>query len=159
VSRRTRALANLAGLAALAAAGCGGAAEGRPGLGGEPEVLGPEPVTVELDVEHSLFSPTDLRVVAGTEVRFVVVNGDPIGHELIVGPPDVHARHESGTHAGHPPVPGEVSVDPNAEAETTYRFDEPGTVEFACHLPRHYDHGMHGEIEVVPAPGQSSGEG
>jgi uncharacterized cupredoxin-like copper-binding protein len=107
-------------------------------------------VTVTLHVEHSLFEPTELRVHEGTTVRFVVDNGDPIGHELIVGPPDVHARHESGTHARHGSVPGEVSVGPNAEAGTTYRFDEPGTVEFACHLPRHYAYGMHGTIEVVP---------
>lgn len=114
-------------------------------------VLGPGDVTVEVDVEHSLFVPEDLRVVEGTRVRFVVVNGDPINHELIVGPPDVHAAHEAGTHAQHPSIPGEVSVGPNGTAITTYRFDEPGTVEFACHLPGHYEYGMHGVIEVVPA--------
>jgi uncharacterized cupredoxin-like copper-binding protein len=114
------------------------------------QALGPGTVTVVVDVEHSRFEPSQLTVETGTEVRFVVRNGDPIGHELIVGPPEVHARHESGTHAQHPPVPGEVSVGPNTEAATTYRFDEPGTVEFACHLPRHYAYGMHGTIEVIP---------
>jgi uncharacterized cupredoxin-like copper-binding protein len=131
-------------------AGCGGGVAGGSGLGSGPEALGPGEVTVTLHVEHSVFEPTELRVYEGTTVRFVVDNSDPIGHELIVGPPDVHARHQSGTHAQHGPVPGEVSVGPNAEAATTYRFDEPGTVEFACHLPRHYDYGMHGTIEVVP---------
>jgi uncharacterized cupredoxin-like copper-binding protein len=114
-------------------------------------VLGPGDVTVRLDIEHSLFSPTSLRVVEGTRVRFVVVNGDPIHHELIVGPPDVHARHESGTEAAHPSIPGEVTIDLGATAVTTYTFDELGTVEFACHLPGHYQHGMHGTVEVVPA--------
>lgn len=113
--------------------------------------LGPGDVTVRLDIEHSLFSPTSLRVVEGTRVRFVVVNGDPIHHELIVGPPDVHARHERGTEASHPSIPGEVTIDLGATAVTTYTFDEPGTVEFACHLPGHYQHGMHGTVEVVPA--------
>ena len=131
--------------------GCGGGGVGAgPRLGSGPEALGPGEVTVTLSVEHSAFEPTELRVVEGTTVRFVVDNSDPIGHELIVGPPDVHARHESGTHAQHPPVAGEVSVGPNAEAATRYRFDEPGTVEFACHLPRHYAYGMHGTVEVVP---------
>ena len=113
--------------------------------------LGPGDVTVRLDIEHSLFSPERLRVVEGTRVRFVVVNGDPIHHELIVGPPDVHARHESGTEASHPSIPGEVTLDLGATAVTTYTFDRPGTVEFACHLPGHYRHGMHGFVEVVPA--------
>ena len=118
---------------------------------GQPAPLGPGDTTVELDVEYSKFAPSKLRVVEGTQVRFVLDNGDPIGHELIVGPPDVHARHASGTHGKHPAIPGEVSVGPNQRASTTYRFDAPGTVEFACHLPGHYEYGMRGEIEVVPA--------
>lgn len=135
-------------VALVAGTGCGDrAAGGEP----EPEPLGPGEVTVTIDIEHSRFLPDRLRVVEGTEVRFVVDNGDPIGHELIVGPPSVHERHAAGTHGRHPPVTGEVSVDPNAEAATTYRFDRPGTVEFACHLPGHYDHGMRGEVEVVAA--------
>ena len=119
---------------------------------GEPAALGPGEVTVELDVEHSLFRPEKLRVVTGTRVRFVVDNADPIRHELIVGPPAVHERHASGTHAAHGSIPGEVSVGANEKAITTYRFDRPGEVEFACHLPGHYEHGMHGTIEVVDAP-------
>ena len=110
-------------------------------------------MTVRLGIEHSVFtlSPAPLRVVAGTEVRFVVANDDPIGHELIVGPPEVHARHEAGTHASHGAVPGEVSVAPGGEGVTTFVFDAPGTVEYACHLGGHYAYGMHGEIEVVAA--------
>ncbi|HSK96814.1 MAG TPA: plastocyanin/azurin family copper-binding protein [Euzebyales bacterium] len=116
-----------------------------------PAPLGPGDVTVTLGIEHSLFDPARVRVTEGTRVRFVVDNTDPIGHELIVGPPDVHARHSGGTHGQHPAVPGEVSVDPNRRAVTTYRFDEAGTVEFACHLPGHYEYGMRGEVEVTPA--------
>ncbi len=116
----------------------------------ELPVLGPGTVTVALDVEHTLFSAERLRVVEGTRVRFVVVNGDPINHELIVGPPDVHARHAQGTEAEHPSVPGEVSVRAGSTGITTFRFDQPGTFEFACHLPGHYEYGMRGTVEVVP---------
>ena len=55
----------------------------------------------------------------------------------------------TGTEAEHPSIPGEVSVGPNGTAVTTFTFDEPGTFEFACHLPGHYEYGMHGEVEVV----------
>lgn len=120
----------------------------QPG-GGETDVLGPGEVEVTIGVEYSRFSVDRLRVRPGTLVRFVVVNDDPIHHELIVGPPEVHARHATGTEAAHPPVPGEVSVLPNSTATTVYRFDEPGTVEFACHLPGHLEYGMRGVIEVV----------
>jgi uncharacterized cupredoxin-like copper-binding protein len=113
--------------------------------------LGPGDVTVALHVEHSLFEQTEIRVVEGTRLRFVLDNDDPINHELIVGGPEVHARHALGTEARHPSIPGEVSVGPNEVGVTTLRFDEPGTFEFACHLPGHYEYGMHGVVEVVPA--------
>lgn len=129
---------------ALGVAACGADAA-------EQAALGPGEATVVLEVEHSYFDHERLRVVEGTEVTFVVRNGDPIGHELIIGPADVHERHEDGTESAHAPRPGEVSVAPNADGTTSYTFDEVGTVVFACHLPGHYEHGMHGEVEVVAA--------
>jgi uncharacterized cupredoxin-like copper-binding protein len=116
-------------------------------------VLGPGEVTVQIDIEHSRFLPERLTVVEGTRVRFLVVNGDPIYHEFITGGPEVHRRHALGTEAEHPSIPGEVTVNPNGRGITTFTFDDPGRFEFACHLPRHYEYGMHGEIEVVPASG------
>jgi uncharacterized cupredoxin-like copper-binding protein len=113
------------------------------------DALGPGAVTVDLELHHSRFRPARLRVVEGTTVRFVVRNTDPIDHELIVGDAAVHRRHERGTEPYHPPKPGEVSVAAGETAETTYEFAEPGTVEMACHLPRHLDFGMRGEIEVL----------
>ena len=139
--------------AAVAAGVAGAGFAAADGSGGAPTpALGPGDVTVELHVEHSLFEPTEIRVVEGTRLRFVVDNDDPINHELIVGGPEVHARHARGTEARHPSIPGEVSVGPNRMGVTTLRFDEPGTFEFACHLPGHYQYGMHGVVEVVPAP-------
>ena len=148
-ARRRWLIAAVAAALVVAGAGYGGAAL----LGGEPDrpALGPGDATVEVDVEHSLFSPAELRVVEGTRVRFVVANGDPINHELIVGPPSVHARHARGTEAEHPSIPGEVSVGPGGTAVTTFRFDDAGTFEFACHLPGHYEFGMRGDVVVVPA--------
>ena len=121
---------------------------------GEPEMatLGPGDVTVQIDVYHSTFVPDRLAVVEGTRVRFLVVNGDPIHHELITGAPDVHVRHANGTEAEHPSIPGEVSVGPNDTAVTTFTFDTPGVYEFACHLPGHYEYGMHGTVIVEPTP-------
>ena len=142
-------VASAAVAAGVAGAGFAVAADGTQGA--PTPALGPGDVTVELHVEHSLFEPTEIRVVEGTRLRFVVDNDDPINHELIVGGPEVHARHAQGTEARHPSIPGEVSVDPNRLGVTTLRFDEPGTFEFACHLPGHYEYGMHGVVEVVPA--------
>jgi uncharacterized cupredoxin-like copper-binding protein len=114
------------------------------------EALGPGHATVTLTIEHSRFTPGRIAVAEGTHVVFRVVNGDPIDHELIVGPAEVHERHEHGTEAEHGAVPGEVTVRAGETAETTYHFDQSGTVVFACHLPRHLAYGMRGEVAVTP---------
>lgn len=118
----------------------------------EAATLGPGHVTVTVDMEHSHFVPDRFRVREGTVVTFEVVNLDPIHHEFVLGDNAVHRAHERGSELLHPPVPGEVSTGPNETGMTFYAFDDPGTVEFACHLPGHAEYGMTGEIEVVPLP-------
>jgi uncharacterized cupredoxin-like copper-binding protein len=115
------------------------------------EAVGPGLVTVEMGVEHSRFSFDELHVREGTTVRFVIDNRDPILHELVVGDESVHARHRTGSERSHPPVPGEVSVGANDTGLTVYEFDAPGSFEFACHLPAHYEYGMRGTVVVEPA--------
>ena len=114
--------------------------------------LGPGLVTVTVRVHYSKFSIETLHVYAGATVRFLVRNDDPIHHEFIVGDAQVHARHQRGSEAVHPPVPGEVSVGPGELGETFYRFAQPGPYQFACHLPGHYAFGMHGWVVVDPLP-------
>ena len=115
---------------------------------GATTALGPGLVTVTVDVHYSKFSLEELHVHAGTTVRFLIHNNDPIRHEFIVGDAQVQALHEKGTHPAHPPVPGEVTVAPGDVGETFYRFDEVGRVLFACHLPGHLAYGMHGWVTV-----------
>jgi uncharacterized cupredoxin-like copper-binding protein len=110
--------------------------------------LGPGLVTVDVGIHYSKFSFSTLHVRPGTLVRFLVHNDDPIHHEFIVGDASVHLRHEHGTEASHPPVPGEVSVAPNDVGETFYRFNKPGRFLFACHLPGHLAYGMRGYVVV-----------
>ena len=117
--------------------------------GPDGDILGPGEVSVELGIEHSRFSFDRLQVRPGTTVRFEVRNTDPIAHELIIGDDGVHRRHATGTEPFHPPVAGEVSVGAHETGSTTYTFDEPGSVVFACHLPGHLDYGMKGKIVVT----------
>lgn len=115
------------------------------------DALGPGTVTVGIGIHHSRFDPDELVVREGTLVRFVIRNDDPIRHEFVLGPPEVHARHAAGTEALHPPVPGEVSLDPGETAETIYVFDAPGDLEYMCHLPGHAQYGMRGTVHVQAA--------
>lgn len=106
-------------------------------------------VEIPLTIRHSRFVPGEITVPAGTKVKFVVDNTDPINHELIVGDRSVQDKHEKGTESHHGAVPGEVSIPIGGTATTTYVFDRPGTVLIGCHLPGHWAYGMQGAISVV----------
>lgn len=109
---------------------------------------GAAPTAITVRIEHSRFVPAVLEVKAGESVRFEVVNDDPIDHEFLIGDETVQDLHERGTESHHGARPGEISVPAGASAETTYRFDEPGTLIFGCHLPQHYAYGMRGVIRI-----------
>lgn len=148
--RTTRLAVIVVGLATLLPMLIGFAVDGAGA--GRVEPVGPGLVTVELDMRYSRFSQNEVHVYEGTLVRFVVTNSDPIHHELIVGPQAVHDRHEGGHDLRHPPVPGEVGVNAGDTGLTTYRFDDVGSVLFACHAPGHFNYGMSGHVVVHPLP-------
>jgi uncharacterized cupredoxin-like copper-binding protein len=105
--------------------------------------------TIRITIHYSRFEPADLAVEPGETVRFVIVNTDPIDHELILGDAEVQQVHEEGTEAHHPPRPGEVSVPAGETVVTTYTFPEiGGPLIFGCHLPGHYDFGMRGLVTI-----------
>jgi uncharacterized cupredoxin-like copper-binding protein len=62
----------------------------------------------------------------------------------------VQQIHEEGTERHHGAKPGEISIPAGTERTTTYNFQQPGPLIFACHLPGHYDYGMRGIIEITP---------
>ena len=110
-----------------------------------------EPVVVEIDIRYSHFSPAAVTVPAGRPITFVVVNGDPIDHEWIVGDAALHERHRTGTEPVHNARPTEISIDAMRERRTTITFASPGTLTFICHLPGHEAYGMTGTL-IVTAP-------
>lgn len=126
------------GLASMAAAGLSACAPASA-----------EPATIHLDVHYSSFAPTRLEVDAGSTVRFVITNRDPIDHELIIGDQGVQDRHENGTEKKHGEIPGEISAPAGETVETTYTFGRPGRLLFGCHLPGHYAYGMRGDIRIA----------
>jgi uncharacterized cupredoxin-like copper-binding protein len=125
-----------AGLAlAAAAAACGGGSEAA--------------THITVGIHYSKFEPPEITVPAGVPVTFTIENGDPIGHEWIIGSPDVHARHRTGTEPYHDEIPTEVSIDAYETKVTTVTFEHPGTYLYICHLPGHEAYGMSGTLTVV----------
>jgi len=105
---------------------------------------------VTISFHFSRFEPGAARVPAGVPITITLRNDDPIGHEWIVGTPDVHEVHRTGTELVHETRPNEVTVPAFASRTTTVTFDQPGTYEFICHLPGHEAYGMKGLLSVAP---------
>jgi uncharacterized cupredoxin-like copper-binding protein len=119
-----------------------------PALGACASVASAGEERVAVTINHSAFDPAEFHFPAGTKVRFVIHNDDPIDHEFIVGDETVQQRHEDGTEPHHGKIPGEVSVPAGSTRVTTYTFTDPGTLIVGCHLPGHYDYGMRARVTV-----------
>lgn len=104
---------------------------------------GPREITITF--RYSRFVPSAVDVPAGVPLTITLRNDDPIGHEWIVGPPEVHAAHRLGTEPTHEGRVSEVSVPPFGSRTTTIVF-APGTYAFICHLPGHEAYGMTGRL-------------
>jgi len=120
--------------AALLLSACGGGAAGSG-------------VTVAIRYSH--FEPGAVTATAGQPLTITLRNDDPIEHEWIVGTPDVHERHRTGTEPFHGTRPSEVTVPAFSTRVTTVTFDEPGDYEYICHLPGHEEYGMVGVLRVL----------
>jgi len=123
-----------AGVLALLATACGGADAS---------------AEATIAIHFSRFVPEEVTVPAGVPVTITLRNDDPIEHEWIVGAPDVHERHRTGTEPYHDQVPTEVTVPALDSRTTTLRFEEPGEYLYICHLPGHEAYGMVGRMHVV----------
>jgi uncharacterized cupredoxin-like copper-binding protein len=104
---------------------------------------------VTISFHFSRFEPSAVRVPAGIPVTVTLRNDDPIEHEWIVGPPDIHAVHRIGTEPVHEGRSNEVSVPAFATRTTTITFDQSGAYAFICHLPGHEAYGMKGTLSVA----------
>jgi uncharacterized cupredoxin-like copper-binding protein len=101
-------------------------------------------VTIRFHYSH--FEPSVVTVPAGVRVTITLRNDDPIDHEWIVGPPEVHEIHRHGTEAVHAGRPTEVTVPALSTRVTTITFDDPGEFAYVCHLPGHEEYGMKGVL-------------
>ena len=118
---------------ALSGSGCGGTAS----------------ADETIAIHFSSFQPGTITVPAGVPVTITLRNDDPIEHEWIVGAPDVHSRHRTGTEPFHAGVPTEVTIPALSTRTTELTFDTAGEFEFICHLPGHEEYGMVGTLIVT----------
>jgi uncharacterized protein len=93
-------------------------------------------VTVRITAEGLAFEPDQHHLPAGT-YRFTLVNDDDVDHELQLAISGQHHTHLAGV---GPVAPG--------TSDSFVIELAPGSYEFACHLPGHFEAGMVGTVRV-----------
>lgn len=115
----------------------------------------PQPTrTIDIRMDDAMrFYPDRIEVAAGETVRLRVSNTGRVAHELVLGETDALLAHAKAMRE-HPDMSAHheanaITVDPGQTGEIVWTFSHPGTVDFACLLPGHYEAGMTGKIEIV----------
>jgi uncharacterized cupredoxin-like copper-binding protein len=129
----------------------GGAAA--PTTIGEPADGSEADRTIEVDAFDMAFDLERIEVEAGEVVTFVVTNTGEAVHEFTLGDAAMQQEHADEMAAdaqghSHDDAPNTVTVDPGETEELTWRFGDAGEIQYACHVPGHYQAGMHGELVI-----------
>jgi uncharacterized cupredoxin-like copper-binding protein len=123
------------------------------GVAGDPEraarIIA---VTMQENPDGSMaFSPNDLVVKKGEQIRFELKNTGKAPHEFVLDSAAHNAMHRIAMEK-HPEMrhddPNGKRLDAGASADILWRFSKSGTYEFACLIPGHYEAGMHGKVVV-----------
>ena len=97
------------------------------------------------------YSPDRLEVRKGEQIKLVLRNEGELAHELVLDTVENNARHKAAM-AENPDMehddPNGRRLAPKQSAELVWRFTKPGTFEFACLIPGHYESGMKGVVVV-----------
>jgi uncharacterized cupredoxin-like copper-binding protein len=99
------------------------------------------------------FSPDRIEVHQGETVRLVLRNTGAVVHEMVIGTPKElreHAAMMKDMPGMEHAEPSMARVPPGQSGEIVWSFNRPGTFEFACLVPGHYEAGMKGTIVVIP---------
>ncbi|MBV8716580.1 MAG: hypothetical protein JOZ65_16080, partial [Chloroflexi bacterium] len=107
--------------------------------------------TVTISTTDALrFTPDQILVKAGETVAFDITNTGALPHEFFIGTAAEQQAHEAEMSSGAQMMdePGAVNVPAGATARLVYTFDQPGTLEYGCHVPGHFAAGMRGTITI-----------
>ena len=140
-NKRLAVLLPLLLVAVLGLAACGGGAK--------------QPVEVKVNLTEFKIEPSTTTFKVGTPYHFVVTNSGTVPHEMDIATFDPTATAVAETSGESQETPPLTSIEQDqlgagATATVDYTFTKAGTYELACHLPGHYEGGMHVQITVTP---------
>ena len=138
---------------ALADAGHSHGGETAYGVPGDPK----KPARIvnvtmrETEDGKMLFSPNQISVKKGEQVRFMLRNNGQLDHEVVIATLEENLKHAEQMRKN----PDMEHDDPNAKrlapkqtGEIVWRFTKAGTFDFSCLIPGHRESGMSGSIQV-----------
>lgn len=128
------------------------------GRTGNPEAINR---TVEVTMSDEMkFEPSVIHVKTGETIRFVVTNSGGTLHEMVIGSAEDLLKHAAmmqrfpGMEHAEPFM---AHADEGQQAEIIWTFDRPGTFEYGCLIPGHFEAGMKGTVYVETSPISAGG--
>ncbi len=112
--------------------------------------------TVEVTARDIEFSTSEIAVVPGETIRFVIHNTGQMSHDFTIGDQTAQEAHRSemmgmmsssGDMAGH--MHGSenaILIPPGETREINWTFAEGEELQFSCNVPGHFEAGMHGRF-------------
>ena len=97
------------------------------------------------------FTPDRITVKAGETVRFFLKNTGKVPHEFVIGSMDElreHAEMMRRMPEMQHEEPNSITLAPRQIGAVVWQFERPGTVDFACLVPGHFEAGMVGKVQV-----------
>jgi uncharacterized cupredoxin-like copper-binding protein/Cu/Ag efflux protein CusF len=132
---------------------------------GVPGIIENVTRTVEITMKETddgdmIFEPSALNIQKDETIRFLIKNAGELDHEFVLDDLAAIMEHK----ALMDKFPEMEHDDPNSarlaageEGEVIWSFTNPGSFEFACLIPGHYESGMRGDV-VVDAAGSADVE-
>ena len=108
--------------------------------------------TIEVTMDDSMrFTPSEIQVKAGETVRLFIKNKGNIPHEMVIGSIadlKAHAAEMRKMPGMKHAEPNMITLAPGKMGGLVWKFDQAGTVDFACLVPGHMEAGMIGKVKV-----------
>ena len=87
----------------------------------------------------------------GEQIKFVLRNAGLVDHEFLIDTVANNTRHKAEMQKNPEMAheePNGARLKPGTTKEILWRFTKPGSFEFACLLPGHYESGMKGVVAI-----------
>jgi uncharacterized cupredoxin-like copper-binding protein len=109
--------------------------------------------TIRLRMDDAMhYSHSQIRVMQGDTITFVVINKGKLMHELVLGTEEELKQHAEVMRK-HPGMEHEepymAHVKPGGTERITWKFTKPGTFLYGCLVAGHFEAGMKGTIVVA----------